>query len=258
MTMSAAFLDVFRLAGQVALVTGASRGLGAAMARGLAAAGACVAICSRKAEPLEKVAAEVRAQGGDVLAAPAHVGRDDEVAALVARTVETFGRLDIVVNNAAVNPVYAPLAQLDDGAFDKILAVNLKGPWLVAKHAYPHLRTRGGSVINVGSVAGLRPEPGLGLYGVSKAALHSLTQAMAREWGPDGIRVNAICPGLVQTDFSAALWNDAQTLRSFLERTPLGRLAQPEEIVPLAIYLASPASAFCTGALFTIDGGATI
>ena len=256
--MSGSFHDLVQLAGRAALVTGASRGIGLAIARALAACGAQVALCGRKAESLERAAAEIQAQGGKAIAIAAHVGRADDVGRLVAKSVEAFGRLDVVVNNAAVNPTFGPLTDGEEAAFDKVLAVNLKGPWLVCKAAHPHLKVRGGSVVNVGSVAGVRPERGLGFYSASKAALHSLTQTLALEWGGDGIRVNAICPGLVKTDFSAALWSDPVVLDQFLSRTPLRMLATPEDVAPLAVYLASDAAAFCTGALFRLDGGASI
>ena len=178
---------------------------------------------------------------------------------LVQRTCEMFGGLDIVVNNAATNPVYGPLLQNDDGVFDKIMAVNVKGPLELAKLAHPHMQRRGGgSIINVSSVGGLRPEPSLGLYSVSKAARLSLTKVMAQEWGRDGIRANAICPGLVRTKFSAALWQNEEVCKEFVRTVPLRRIAEPEEMVGLALFLASPASSYCTGAVFLADGGHTL
>jgi NAD(P)-dependent dehydrogenase (short-subunit alcohol dehydrogenase family) len=184
------------------------------------------------------------------------MGDPDAVRALVDRTCELYGGVDIVVNNAATNPVYGPLLEASAEAFDKIMAVNVKGPLELARRAYPLMAGRGGgSVINVSSIGGLSPEPLLALYSASKAALVSLTKSMAREWGPASVRANVICPGLVRTKFSAALWQDEKVLGRFLQRVPLGRIAGPEDMVGLAVYLASTASGYCTGAVFTVDGG---
>ena len=168
----------------------------------------------------------------------------------------SFGGLDILANNAATNPVYGPILKITDGVFEKIMAVNVKGPLELARLAHPHMLKRGGgSIINISSVGGLRPEPLLGLYSVSKAALISLTKVMAQEWSRDNIRVNAVCPGLVRTKFSAALWQNEQTYQEFVHRLPLGRIAKPEEMVGLALFLASAASSYCTGGVYVADGG---
>jgi dehydrogenase/reductase SDR family member 4 len=246
----------FRLDGRVALVTGASRGIGQDIARAFSELGARVVLCGRKPEPLAVLAAELTQAGGDVLAVPAHVGDAEARRMLIERTVDHFGGIDILVNNAASNPVFGPVAAVDEAVFDKILAVNLKAPLALARLAYPHFCARGGgAIINVSSVGGIRPEPMLGLYSVSKAALLSLTKVLAAEWGANGIRANAICPGLVRTRFSEALWRDESMLQGFLERVPLGRMASPADIVPMAVFLASDAGAYCTGATFTVDGG---
>ncbi len=250
--------DLFDLTGKTALVTGASKGIGAAIAHGLAGFGARVVVSSRKLEAVEAVAQAIRAAGHEAVAVAAHMGELEAIGRLVATTRERYGGLDVLVNNAATNPVFGPLLDADDAVFDKIFAVNVKGPLALARQAYPLLRERKGSVINVSSVGGLRPEPMLGLYSVSKAALISLTKVMAQEWSRDGIRANVICPGLVKTKFSAALWQDEQVLKRFLDNVPLARIAQPEEMVGLAVFLASDASRYCTGAVFTIDGGHTI
>jgi len=250
---------MFELAGQVALVTGASKGIGAAIARSLAACGARVVVSSRRQEAIEAVAEAIRSQGGQAEAVAAHVGDPEQLRRLVETSCERCGGIDILVNNAATNPTFGPLVAQSLEVFEKILSVNLKGPFELCRLVQPVMKARGGgSIINISSIGGLRPEPMLGLYSVSKAALLSLTQVMAREWGGDRIRVNAICPGLVQTKFSEALWRDEATLRGFLERVPLGRMAQADDIAPLAVYLASPASGYCTGAVFTIDGGLTV
>ncbi len=245
--------------GKVAVVTGASRGIGLAIATGLAARGARVVLCSRKLDAVEAEARRLRERGGEAIGVAAHMGEPAAIHALVERTRAVFGGVDIVVNNAAANPFFGPLLRADDAVFDKIMAVNVKGPLELARTAHPSMVARGGgSIVNIASVGGLRPERMLGLYSVSKAALISLTQALAAEWAPDGIRVNVICPGLVQTKFSAALWENEDVLRDFLARVPLRRIAQPEEIAPLAVFLASDAAAYCTGGVYTVDGGQTI
>lgn len=251
--------EKFDLTGRVAIVTGASRGIGAAIAHGLAACGARVMLSSRKQEAVDAVAAEIAAAGHEARAVAAHVGNCDDVARLVDETVSAFGRIDIVVNNAATNPVFGPVLSVDSGLFDKIMNVNVRGPLELCKLAHPHMAAQGGgAVVNISSVGGIKPEPMLGVYSVSKAALISLSKVLATEWGRDGIRVNAICPGLVQTAFSAALWQNEAIVEDFLSRVPLGKMATVEDIVPLALFLASPASSYCTGAVYTIDGGLTI
>jgi NAD(P)-dependent dehydrogenase (short-subunit alcohol dehydrogenase family) len=256
--MADPYRALFDLTGKVAIVTGASRGIGEAVARGLAAFGARVLLSSRKQSAVEAVAQDIRSAGGEAAAVAAHVGETEALAALVERAVALFSGIDVVVNNAAVNPVYGPLLEATAEAFDKIMRVNVLAPLELARQAHPYLARRGGSVINVASVGGVSPEAMLGLYSASKAALINLTRAMAREWAKDNIRVNALCPGLVQTKFSAALWQDEATLRRFLERVPLGRVARPEEMAGLAVFLAAPASTYCTGAVFLADGGHTI
>jgi NAD(P)-dependent dehydrogenase (short-subunit alcohol dehydrogenase family) len=257
--MSNQYRRLFDLTGKVAIVTGASKGIGAAIAHGLAEFGARVVVSSRKQPAVEAVAQAITAAGGQAAALAAPMGDPASIKNLVAQTVDRFSGLDIVVNNAAVNPVYGPLLQAPLEAFDKIMEVNVKGPFELARQARPIMAAHGGgSIINISSIGGLRPEPMLGFYSASKAALINLTQAMAQEWAAAGIRVNAICPGLVRTKFSAALWQDDMVLERFLRAVPLGRIAEPEDIVGLAIYLAGPASSYCTGAVFTVDGGATI
>jgi NAD(P)-dependent dehydrogenase (short-subunit alcohol dehydrogenase family) len=257
--MSNLSCSLFDLTGKVAIVTGASKGIGEAIAHGLAAFGSQVVLASRKQEAVDAVAQVIRAAGGQAVGVAAHMGDADAIRRLVARTAEIYGGIDIVLNNAAVNPVYGPLLDAPAEAFDKIMSVNVKGPLELARQAHPVMARRGGgSIINISSIGGLRPEPLLGLYSASKAALISLTKAMAQEWARDNIRINAICPGLVRTKFSAALWQDDAVLRRFLEKIPLGRIAQPEDVIGLAIYLAGPASSYCTGAVFTVDGGLTM
>jgi NAD(P)-dependent dehydrogenase (short-subunit alcohol dehydrogenase family) len=251
--------DKTRLDGKVAIVTGASKGIGEAIARGLAESGAKVVVSSRQQEAVDAVAASIRGGGGEAVGIAAHVGDMEQAGALVDRAAERFGGVDIIVNNAGTNPVFGEVIDTDGGVFDKIMAVNVKGPLEIAKRAYPWLRKRGGgSIINISSIGGVSPEPHLGLYSVSKAALISLTKVLATEWGPANIRVNAICPGYVRTKFSRALWDDKEILKRFTNKAPLGRIAEPDEIAPLAVFLAGDAAAYCTGGVFLVDGGYTI
>jgi NAD(P)-dependent dehydrogenase (short-subunit alcohol dehydrogenase family) len=253
------YRTLFDLTGKVAIVTGASQGIGAAIARALAEFGARVVLSSRKQAGVEAVAGDIRQGGGEAAAIAAHMGDRAAVQQLVKRTAELYGGVDVVVNNAAVNPVYGPLLEAGSEAFDKIMSVNVQGPLDLARRAYPLMKARGGgSVINISSIGGIHPEPMLALYSASKAALINLTQGMAQEWGRDNIRANVICPGLVQTKFSAALWQDESVLRRFLNKVALGRIARPEEVASLAVFLASPAASYCTGAMFRVDGGYTV
>ncbi len=247
---------LFRLDGKVALITGASKGIGEAMARGLAEFGASVVVSSRKQEAVDVVAESFRADGLDAIGIAANIGNLDEIQALVDKTVEACGGIDIVINNAAANPVYGPLQNTDEAAFDKIIDVNLKGPFELCKRVYPVMQQRGGgSIIHISSIGGLKPETGIGIYSVSKAAIINLTKAMAQDWGGDNIRVNAICPGLIKTRFSEALWSDQATHEHFINHLPLGRIGEPDDIAGLAVYLASDASAYCTGGVYMVDGG---
>lgn len=246
----------FRLDGKVALVTGASRGIGEAIARAYARAGAAVVLVSRKQEALDAVAAAIRQEGGEALPVAAHVGDPEALQAAVARAVETFGGIDILVNNAATNPHFGPLLTSQESQWDKILDVNVKGYFRTVQACVPHMRERGGGkIINVASIAGLRPMPGLGIYCVSKAAVIMLTQVLAVELAPYNIQVNAIAPGFVKTRFSRALWENPTIYEAIVRVTPARRMAEPEEIVGIALYLASPASDFTTGAVFVVDGG---
>ena len=246
----------FSLDGKVALITGASRGIGRAIALRLAQAGATVVVSSRRLENVQPVADEIAAAGGDALAVQAHVGRTDDVAALVARTIEACGRIDVAVNNAGTNPHFGPLLTADEGQWDKILDTNVKGAFRVCKAVVPHMEAQGGGkIINVASVAGLRPMPGLSVYSISKAALIMLTQVLAAELGHAHIQVNAIAPGVIKTRFSQLLYQTPQIAEPILAHTPLGRFGEPEDVAGLALYLASPAADYVTGAVFVVDGG---
>ncbi len=247
---------LFQLDGKIALITGASKGIGEAIARGLAEFGAKVVISSRKQDVVDTVADAFRADGLEATGVEAHMGSIEDIHALVDKTVETYGGLDIIVNNAATNPVFGPIHDTDERAFDKIIEVNLKGPFELCKKAYPILRQRGGgSIIHISSIGGLTPEPGIGIYSVSKAAINNLTQAMAQDWGKDNIRVNAICPGLIKTKFSQALWSDDKILNRFIKQIPLGRAGTTDDVAGLAVFLASDAAAYCSGGIYTVDGG---
>lgn len=249
----------FRLDGRVAIVTGASKGIGAAIARGLAEFGARVVVSSRKAEAVEAVAAAIREGGGDAIGVAAHAGDPLQLRQLVDATVARYGGVDVVVNNAASNPVFGPVADQGADAFAKIMAVNVQGPLELARMAYPHMKARGGgSVVNIASIGGLTPEPGLGLYSVSKAALISLTKVLAAEWGADGVRANVVCPGLIRTKFSEALWSDARVVERMLAQQPIQRVGDPEDVAGLVLFLASDAAAYCTGGVYTADGGYTL
>lgn len=248
-----------RLDGRVAIVTGASKGIGEAIARALAEFGARVVVSSRRQEAVDAVAASIRDAGGEAFGAAAHAGHPAQLAALVAAAVARYGGVDVVVNNAATNPVFGPVAEQGADAFAKIMAVNVAGPLELARLAYPHMRARGGgSVVNIASVGGLTPEPGLGLYSVSKAALVSLTRVLAKEWGADNVRANVVCPGLIRTKFSEALWGDARVVRGVMARQPMQRVGEPEDVAGLVVFLASDAAAYCTGGVYMADGGYTI
>jgi len=249
----------FSLDGKVVIVTGASRGIGRAIALRLAQAGASVVVSSRKLENVQPVADEIVAAGGQALAVQAHVGTAGDVAALVAQAVETFGRVDVAINNAATNPHFGPLLTADEGQWDKILDTNAKGAFRVCKAVVPLMEAQGGGkIINLTSVAGLRPSPGMGMYGISKAAIIMLTQVLAAELGRANIQVNAIAPGVIKTRFSQMLWQTPQIAEPLLRSLPLGRFGEAEDVAGLALYLASPAADYVTGAVFVVDGGMNV
>ena len=248
--------SAFRLDGRVALVTGGSRGIGRAVVLALAQAGADVVVAARKAQDLDLVVEEVRSLGRRALAVPAHLGRRADVDRLFESALSAFGRLDVLVNNAATNPVFGPLADIEEDAWDRIMALNVKGYLLAAQRAARAMAPLGrGVIINMASTAGLRASPGLGAYSVSKAAVIMLTRVLGRELGPLGIRVNGIAPALIETRFSEALWKNPKILDGYLESTPLGRAGQPEEVAGAVVYLCSDAASYVTGQTLLLDGG---
>ncbi len=249
----------FDLTGQVAVVTGSSRGIGRSIAETMAQMGAKVVVSSRKPEACEEVAAGIRKAGGDATVIAANISQKSEVEALVAKTVEKYGRLDCMVSNAAVSPYFGPMTGLEDDAFDKLMNNNVRSSLWLAKLSKPHMEKHGGgTIIIISSIAGIRAGGNLGGYAVSKAADFGLARALATEWGEKNIRINCIAPGLVKTDFARALWEDDKRRARTESMTPLRRLGNVEDIGGIAAFLASSAAAFITGQIIVADGGVTI
>ncbi len=241
---------------KVVIITGSSKGIGLAMAEKLCANGAKVVISSRKQEACDEVASKLRARGFDAVGIACHVGDGEQRRSLASKTIEHYGAINVLINNAAINPIFGPIEGGEEEVFDKIMNVNVKAVWSLSNLVLPHMITAGGgSIINISSVEGIHPGFGLGLYSTSKAAVIMLTKNQAKEWGRHGIRSNVICPGLVKTKFSKALWENDKLLGKLEGSIPAGRMAMPEEMSGLALLLASDDSSYMTGGVYTADGG---
>lgn len=256
--MSADPRDPFSLAGRVALVTGSTRGIGLAVARQLAARGAAVVISSRKADACAAVAAELSTSGARALAVAAHAAKENDIRALIGKTIETFGRLDVVVANAGINPTFDPLAELSEDSLGKVIETNLMGPLRLARHAMPHLAVQGGAFVVVSSVNARFAAAGAGAYSLSKAALEQMVRQLALEWGGKNVRVNAVAPGTVRTDMIRALVDRPGFMDSIMSSTPLRRIAEAEDIASVVAFFASEAARHVTGQSLVVDGGQTI
>ena len=254
-------MGLFDLQGQVAVITGSSRGIGQAIAQRMAEHGAKVVISSRKQDACDAVAEAINAQhgAGSALAVAANISSKNALQNLVDRTLATYGRIDTLVCNAASNPYYGPMAGIADEQFRKILDNNIvANHWLITMAAPQMIARREGSIIIISSIGGLRGTPVIGAYGISKAADMQLARNLAHEFGPHNVRVNCIAPGLIRTDFAKALWDNPTALAARSASTPLRRIGEPDEIAGAAVYLAAPASSFMTGQSLVIDGGVTI
>jgi len=250
---------MFDLKGKVAVVTGSSRGIGRSIAECMAKAGARVVVSSRKIEACEKVVEAIRAAGGEALAVACNVSDTAQLQGLVDTAVQTWGRLDILVCNAAVNPYFGPMQTMPEESYDKIMNCNVKANFLLCNMAAPRMaEAGGGSILIVSSIGGNQGSGTLGVYGISKAADFALTRNLAIEHGPKGIRANCIAPGLIKTDFSRALWQNEHLLKNVEEGTPVRRIGMPDDIGGVAVFLSSRAAAYITGQTLVVDGGITV
>jgi NAD(P)-dependent dehydrogenase (short-subunit alcohol dehydrogenase family) len=250
---------LFDLKGRTALITGSSRGIGRAIAERMAEAGARVVVSSRKIDACEEVVAAIKKAGGEAIAIGCNISNKDELATLVSRTREAYGKIDILVCNAAVNPHFGATQDIPDSAFQKVLDCNIRSNHWLCQLVIPEMAERkDGSVIIVSSVGGLKGSNSLGTYGLSKAADMALARNLAVEWGPRNVRVNCIAPGIVRTDFAKALWENPEIYQQAVTRYPLRRIGEPDEIAGTAIFLASKAGSFITGQTIVVDGGATV
>ncbi len=250
---------MFDLHGRVAVITGSTRGIGLAIAQRMAEFGANVVISSRKEDACIQVADAITKTGGTALAIPANIGDRDALQKLVDRTIAKWGKIDILVCNAAINPHFGPMRTIEDSAFDKIMASNVRSNLWLCNMVIPQMAERkDGAVVVISSIAGLKGNEMLGAYGISKAAEFQLVRNLAVEWGSANVRINAIAPSIVRTDFARALWENPETYKDAVARYPLGRIGEPDDIAGAAIFLASRAGAFVTGQVIVVDGGVTI
>lgn len=249
--------DKFSLQGRNAIITGSTRGIGLAIAQGFLEAGATVTICGRKQQGIDEALSQLKEHADKVMGKTAHVGQRESLEELLAAAQDRFGPVQVLVNNAGTNPYFGPIIDSPDTAWDKTMDVNLKGPYLLSKLAAKQMKA-GDSIINIASIAGLIALENQGTYSVSKAALIMLTKVMARELGKQGVRVNAICPGLIKTRLSEAIWSDPKIEKQVTSGKALGRIGEADELTGAAIYFASEASSFTTGAALQVDGGMVI
>jgi dehydrogenase/reductase SDR family protein 4 len=251
-------MNAFDLSGKVAIITGATRGIGKSIAQHLAAAGASVVVSSRTDQACEEVAQSIRDSGAQAIGVAANISKKPELEALVRRTLEHWGRVDVLVANAASNPYYGPMTGASDEVFDKVMRNNVQSNMWLANMVLPGMAERkDGAVIFVGSIGGFRGRAALGIYGMSKAAEMQMARCMALEWGRHNIRINCIAPGLIRTDFSRAIWENPKLLAEREQLLPLARIGEPDDIGGIALLLASKAGAFITGQVITADGGET-
>jgi NAD(P)-dependent dehydrogenase (short-subunit alcohol dehydrogenase family) len=246
---------LFDLKGKVAIITGASKGIGESMAWGLAEHGAAVVVSSRKQQAVDKVAGELKSEGHLAKGIQCHVGKDEDLETLVQKTIEEFGKIDVLINNAGTNPYFGPIQNLTAEAYRKTLEINLDAALKLSNLVYPHMKNSGGSIIHISSIEGLHASAYFSAYNISKAGLIMLAKNQAVEWGKENIRVNAICPGFVKTKLSSGLWQNEELSKKLVNAIPLGRYAQPDEMAGLAVFLSSDASSYLTGTTIVNDGG---
>jgi NAD(P)-dependent dehydrogenase (short-subunit alcohol dehydrogenase family) len=252
-------MTAFDFTGQVVIVSGGSRGIGRSIALAFAEAGAQVVVSSRKQEAVDDVVRTIKDRGGKALGVAAHVGEEEAVATLIESAVEAFHGVDIVVNNAGTNPHFGPLLTATTSLWDKIMEVNLRGAFFVCRQVTPIMQERGGGkIINMASIAGIAPQPAMGIYSISKAGVIMLTKALAQELGQSNIQVNALAPGIIKTRFSSVLWQTPSIARAIEGHTPLGRMGEVDDVVGAALYLASPLSNYVTGEVLVVDGGMSV
>lgn len=252
-------MDMFGLGGKVAIVTGGSKGIGRAIAERMAEAGAKVVVSSRKLDKCQEVADGINASGGEAIAVACNVSHIDQLENLVDQTMKAFGKVDILVGNAAVNPHYGPMTDIEESAFDKIMDSNIKANLWLARMLLPQMaERRDGVVILLSSIAGIKGTDDIGVYGISKAADSAMVRNLAVRWGEHNIRCNAIAPGLIKTDFARALWENPERRAQVEASYPLRRLGEPDDIAGVAVFLASPAGSYITGQTIVVDGGSTI